>query len=211
MVDGAVAADAVVDGGEAWADGTGGTLPPLRADGAAVVRATGAAFCPPGDGARCTAGARCTTGPDGRAGPAEPADATGRFGAAGPAVPAVPAERATAPGPLLPAGVADGVRTSRSGTTGTDDGRPAAGPVVPKGPAWSAGPANGRRCTGRSRPDTARAPVGPVPPPLARAALDAPSRTACDRVPMNEGFCQVGSRPPNPESATGPPDVPRAR
>ena len=30
----------------------------------------------------------------------------------------------------------------------------------------------------------------------------APSRTAWDRVPLKEGFCQVLSRPPNPESAT---------
>ncbi|QQM42345.1 hypothetical protein [Streptomyces liliifuscus] len=30
----------------------------------------------------------------------------------------------------------------------------------------------------------------------------APSRTAWDKVPVKEGFCQVLSRPPNPESAT---------
>ncbi|MET9086718.1 hypothetical protein ABZX77_33370 [Streptomyces sp. NPDC004237] len=88
--------------------------------------------------------------------------------------------------------------TARSGTTGSG------------GPGGLVGPANGMDCMGRSRPDEAPAAVRPVRPPLARDALDSPSRTACERGPRKEGFCQVGSRPPKPGSATGPP-VPSAR
>jgi hypothetical protein len=42
-------------------------------------------------------------------------------------------------------------------------------------------------------------------PPLAEAA---PSRTECERVLMNDGFCHVDSRPPNPASATEAGDAP---
>ncbi|MEV7976484.1 hypothetical protein [Streptomyces sp. NPDC086519] len=142
--------------------------------------------CRPANGTRCTAGA------------AEPAE------------PTAPADRVDPPDladSTDPADPAEPPPTARNGTTGTDARRAAAGPVCPAAPV---GPANGSVCTGRSRPDTAPAPVAPARPPPARCALDAPSRTACERVPMNDGFCQVGNRPPNPASATGPP-APSAR
>jgi hypothetical protein len=83
---------------------------------------------------------------------------------------------------------------TRSGTTGV---RCTAGPET----------ANGRVFEGSSRPGTGRADTGcPVPPSI---ALDCPSRIAWDAVPMNDGFCHVGSRPPNPESVT--PTRPGAR
>ncbi|MEU6029326.1 hypothetical protein ABZ825_20325 [Streptomyces tauricus] len=67
------------------------------------------------------------------------------------------------------------------------------------------GPATGRTREGGSSPETGPADVVSaflISPP------GAPSRTAWDRVPVREGFCQVLSRPPNPESAT--PVRPRA-
>ncbi|MER7837377.1 hypothetical protein ABTY98_16075 [Streptomyces sp. NPDC096040] len=114
---------------------------------------------------------------------------------AGAAEPVDPAEAAPLP-------------AARNGTTGTADPRPPAEPVSPAAPV---GPANGSACAGRSRPDTAPTPVIPVRPPPVRPALDAPSRTVCERMPMNDGFCQVGSRPPNRESATDPPAASSAR
>ncbi|MBW8798021.1 MAG: hypothetical protein JF597_31890 [Streptomyces sp.] len=126
-------------------------------------------------------------------------------GAAEPAEPTAPADPMAPPGlaaSTAPADTAEPLRTARNGTTGTEARRPAVGPAWP---AAAVGPANGSDCTGDSRPDTAPAPGVPGRPPPARRALDSPSRTACERVPMNDGFCQVGSRPPNPASATGPP------
>ncbi len=83
---------------------------------------------------------------------------------------------------------------TRSGTTGV---RCTAGPE----------PTNGSVFEGSSSPGTGRADDGcPVPPSI---ALDCPSRTAWDAVPMNDGFCHVGSRPPNPASVT--PTCPGAR
>ncbi|WP_404190226.1 hypothetical protein [Streptomyces tauricus] len=67
------------------------------------------------------------------------------------------------------------------------------------------GPATGRTREGGSSPETGPADVVSaflISPP------GAPSRTAWDRAPVREGFCQVLSRPPNPESAT--PVRPRA-
>ncbi|MFH8465298.1 hypothetical protein [Streptomyces sp. NPDC017991] len=69
----------------------------------------------------------------------------------------------------------------------------------------TSGPATGRTRDGGSSPATGPADVVSaflISPP------GAPSRTAWDRVPVREGFCQVLSRPPKPESAT--PVRPRA-
>ncbi|MFD4604459.1 hypothetical protein ACFWPQ_41400 [Streptomyces sp. NPDC058464] len=180
--EGAVPPAATVDGADGSAEFD---VPfPFRAAPAVTPGVRAAAPPPrrPANGTRCTAGATE---------PAVPAD---------PAVPAAPAAPAEPP-PTAP--------TARSGTTGTEDLRPPVGPGCPAAPV---GPANGSACTGRSRPDMAPAPAPGVParPPPARRALDSPSRTACERVPVNDGFCQVGNRPPNPASATGPP-VPSAR
>ncbi|BCL29574.1 hypothetical protein GCM10017557_44330 [Streptomyces aurantiacus] len=60
--------------------------------------------------------------------------------------------------------------------------------------------ATGRTREGASSPATGR-PADDVSAFLI-SPPGAPSRTAWDRVPMKEGFCQVLSRPPNPESAT---------
>ncbi|MEU5980327.1 hypothetical protein [Streptomyces sp. NPDC047315] len=70
----------------------------------------------------------------------------------------------------------------------------------------------GARCTAGVRPANGKAPVRPSSPvtgpaaderrPSPSTALDVPSRTAGDEVAKNDGFCQVGSRPPNPASAT---------
>jgi hypothetical protein len=38
--------------------------------------------------------------------------------------------------------------------------------------------------------------------PLPRSALAEPSRITWERVSANDGFCHVGSRPPNAASAT---------
>jgi hypothetical protein len=63
------------------------------------------------------------------------------------------------------------------------------------------GSARGRAPAWRSRPGTGRpTAVRGVSPP--RLALARPSSTAGDAVPANDGFCQVGNRPPNPASAT---------
>ncbi|MGW5673538.1 hypothetical protein ACWEV4_00305 [Streptomyces sp. NPDC003860] len=72
----------------------------------------------------------------------------------------------------------------------------------------------GARCTAGAgaRPANGSAPVRPSSPqtgvavdersPSPSTALDVPSSTACEAVARNDGFCQVGSRPPNPASAT---------
>ncbi|GGN04532.1 hypothetical protein [Streptomyces fuscichromogenes] len=204
------------------ADGSAGlgALFPFRAAPAVPpgVRAAGPSPRRPAEGTRCTAGAADRAVPAGPPGPTDPADLTvpaadptDPTGPTDPADPTYPAA-AAATDPAAPADPADPAGpppTARNGTTGTDALRPAVGPGCVAGPV---GPANGSDCTGRSRPDLAPAPAPGVPvrPPPARRALDSPSRTACERVAVNEGFCQVGSRPPNPASATGPP-VPSAR
>ncbi|MER6081736.1 hypothetical protein [Streptomyces sp. NPDC001833] len=179
----------------------GAPFPFRTAPGVTPVRCAAAPPCRPADGTRCTAGDTDPADPEGPADPADPADSrsVARCGSvvAGRAVP-------RAPGGALPP------PTARNGTTGTEARRPADGPTGPTWPAAAVGPANGSDWTGRSRPDTAPAPDVPGRPPPARRALDSPSRTACERVPMNDGFCQVGNRPPNPASATGPP-APSAR
>ncbi|WP_217545810.1 hypothetical protein [Streptomyces sp. GbtcB6] len=174
-----------------------GALFPFRA-APAVTPGVRAAAPPPRPPAK---GTRCTTGATEPADPADPADPTGLADPSGLADPADPADPTDLADPAEPPPIA------RNGTTGTDALRPAVGPACPAAPV---GPANGSACTGRSRPDTAPTPMVPARPPPARPALDSPSRTACERVPMNDGFCQVGNRPPNPASATGPP-VPSAR
>ncbi|MET9383051.1 hypothetical protein ABZY09_18765 [Streptomyces sp. NPDC002928] len=91
-----------------------------------------------------------------------------------------------APAPDVPKSPAG---TFRRGTTGV---RCTAG----AGP----GPANGRLPAGRSRPGAGRPEAWRAASPS--RALDWPSRTEWDDVPMNDGFCQVGRRPPKPASAT---------
>lgn len=54
-------------------------------------------------------------------------------------------------------------------------------------------------CEGGSSPETGLADVVSA---FLTSPPGAASRTAWDRVPVKEGFCQVLSRPPNPESAT---------
>ncbi|MGY5044392.1 hypothetical protein ACWDE0_01850 [Streptomyces sp. 900105755] len=198
---GALGADPLswtVDG----ATGPGALFPSRAAPGVTPVRRAAAPPpCRPADATRCTAGA---TGPADPTAPADPMDP------AGPADSRSVARRGSVVAGRVVPRAPDGalaLPTARNGTTGTDARRPAVGPGCPAAPV---GPANGSDCTGRSRPDTAPAPVVPIRPPPASRALDSPSRTACERVPMNDGFCQVGSRPPNPVSATGPPS-PSAR
>ncbi|MGW7044677.1 hypothetical protein ACWGDT_18585 [Streptomyces avermitilis] len=65
----------------------------------------------------------------------------------------------------------------------------------------SPGDATGSERDGSSSPEAGRA-VGASTP--LTSPPGAPSRTACDSVPVKEGFCQVVSRPPNPASATEP-------
>ncbi|MFE7069716.1 hypothetical protein ACFU96_06485 [Streptomyces sp. NPDC057620] len=81
-----------------------------------------------------------------------------------------------------------------------------AAPVAGDGASsGTSGPATGRTREGGSSPETGPADVVSaflISPP------GAASRTAWDRVPVRDGFCQVLSRPPKPESAT--PVGPRA-
>ncbi|GJF23510.1 hypothetical protein SHO565_40740 [Streptomyces sp. HO565] len=51
-------------------------------------------------------------------------------------------------------------------------------------------------------PDSAPGRAGSANAPESRPWPAAGSRTAGDGAPLNDGFCQVGSRPPNPASAT---------
>ncbi|MEU6540437.1 hypothetical protein [Streptomyces sp. NPDC047000] len=93
--------------------------------------------------------------------------------------------------PGRPAGV-----IIRSGTTGSR--------CTPGTAAGAAGsrPARGKGIAGRSSPAPGVRRAEAVRAPLSRDALDSASRTAGDRTPMNDGFCQVGRRPPKPASAT---------
>ncbi|MFJ9965266.1 hypothetical protein [Streptomyces avermitilis] len=72
---------------------------------------------------------------------------------------------------------------------------------APSPDSSSPGDATGRERDGSSSPEAGRA-VGASTP--FTSPPGAPSRTACDSVPVKEGFCQVVSRPPNPASATEP-------
>ncbi|MFF4400596.1 hypothetical protein [Streptomyces sp. NPDC001480] len=137
---------------------------------------------PPGAAAPVGVGADVAVGLPGATGPL---GATARAGEAGPAaavaVPAVPRPSPTPPGTRG--------GSSRSGTAG-----------VRCTTGCPGGPANGRAAAGFSRPDTGRAAdERNVSPSI---ALDRPSSTAWEAAPMNDGFCHVGSRPPNPASAT---------
>ncbi|WNZ08551.1 hypothetical protein [Streptomyces sp. 11x1] len=69
-------------------------------------------------------------------------------------------------------------------------------------------PATGRVRDGSSRPATG---VADVVRTFLTSPPGAPGRTAWDRVPVKDGFCQVLSRPLNPASATAarPPPVAR--
>ncbi|MFI2645050.1 hypothetical protein [Streptomyces sp. NPDC018610] len=153
------------------------------------------------------------------------ADADRSTGVAEPSAVTDLAGDVAADGPADPAPPADG---PVKGTPGPPDGRPTplpdapadAGdipaaddvPAAPRGGSHRSGTA-GARCTtgpgpgdgsdaaGCSSPVTGRPGNGcAVPPPS--TALDRPSRTAWEAAPMKDGFCQVGSRPPNPRSAT---------
>ncbi|GAB1327274.1 hypothetical protein ACE1SV_16130 [Streptomyces sennicomposti] len=99
------------------------------------------------------------------------------------------------PGDGVPDAAAPRGGSHRSGTAGA---RCTTGPW----PAADGSDADGRAAAGCSSPVTGRPGNGccAVPPPS--RALERPSRTACDAMPMKAGFCQVGSRPPNPRSAT---------
>ncbi|MGW7255839.1 hypothetical protein [Streptomyces sp. NPDC054834] len=146
------------------------------------------AAAPPGAVAPVGVDADMAVGPPGATGPL---GTTARAGEADPpAAAAVPTVRGPSP---TPPGTRGG--SSRSGTAGARCTTGCPG-----------GPANGRTPTGFSRPDTGRAAdERNVSPSI---ALDRPSSTAWDAVPMNDGFCHVGSRPPNRASAT--PAGPRA-
>ncbi|MYX44157.1 hypothetical protein GTW59_24280 [Streptomyces sp. SID89] len=99
------------------------------------------------------------------------------------------------PAPGVPDAATPRGGSHRSGTAGA---RCTTGPW----PAADGSDADGSAAAGCSSPVTGRPGNGccAVPPPS--SALERPSRTACEAVPMKAGFCQVGSRPPNPRSAT---------
>ncbi|WP_216373025.1 hypothetical protein [Streptomyces tailanensis] len=71
-------------------------------------------------------------------------------------------------------------------------------------PWTSAGVSNSSRATGRVREGSSRPETGVAD--VVRTSLTsppgAPGRTAWDRVPVKDGFCQVANRPLNPASAT---------
>ncbi|MFD6424854.1 hypothetical protein [Streptomyces sp. NPDC060198] len=147
------------------------------------------AVLPPGAAGalRCTAGAG-GTGP----GVAGPAAVTGRAARAC----GEPGTRADAGPPGTPGAAGKLAGSARSGTAG-------ARCTVASLPAKGSAPDR------RSRPGTGRADTGFAASPSTEVAR--PSSTAWDAVPMNDGFCQVGSRPPKAESATpaGPPATAR--
>ncbi|MGW3635331.1 hypothetical protein ACWD7F_35215, partial [Streptomyces sp. NPDC005122] len=119
---------------------------------------------------------RCTAGPAGAL--VSPVGAVGRVAVGGTAVTLGPVGPVAATGRLVCR--ADG---------------------APVRPAVSAGFATGKESEGSSRPEAGSAGVASTPrtrPP------GAPSSTAWESVPVKDGFCQVVSRPPNPESATEP-------
>lgn len=127
------------------------------------------------DGVTTGSARRCTAG---RAGALVSPTGLGRVAAGGAGCTRGPAARVAATGRFA---------------YGTD-GAAAASPV-------SLGGATGSAREGSSRPEAGSAAVASTPrtsPP------GAPSSTACESVPVNDGFCQVVSRPPNPASATEP-------
>ena len=81
--------------------------------------------------------------------------------------------------------------------TGTGTG--AASSRTPPGVSGSSDRTGRSVCEGGSSPETGLADVVSA---FLTSPPGAPSRTAWDRVPVKEGFCQVLSRPPKPESAT---------
>ncbi|MDQ1028093.1 hypothetical protein QF035_005675 [Streptomyces umbrinus] len=81
--------------------------------------------------------------------------------------------------------------------TGTGTG--AASSRTSPGASGSSDRTGSRVCEGGSSPETGLADVVSA---FLTSPPGAASRTAWDRVPVKEGFCQVLSRPPNPESAT---------
>ncbi|MFJ2395300.1 hypothetical protein ACIOTI_21435 [Streptomyces sp. NPDC087843] len=128
------------------------------------------------DGVTTGSGRRCTEGPAGAL--VSPVGTGSRVAAGGTAVTLGPTGPVAVPGRLA-------CRT---------DGAPTRSAV-------SAGVATGKESEGSSRPEAGSAGVASTPrtsPP------GAPSSTACESVPVKDGFCQVVSRPPNPESATEP-------
>ncbi|MEU2053841.1 hypothetical protein [Streptomyces bungoensis] len=151
-------------------------------DGTGVTRTPGA-----GDGV-------VTAGREGGCG-----DTTGTVGAAptGPPASDLPVRAAAEPEELT--GLTGAVEPAAPGTRGGISRSGTAGVRCTLGPPG--GPANGKAPAARSSPGTGRAESGRkgVPPSV---ALDRPSSTEWDAVPMSMGFCHVGSRPPNPASAT---------
>ncbi|WP_329525070.1 hypothetical protein [Streptomyces sp. NBC_01462] len=128
------------------------------------------------DGVTTGSARRCTAGPAGAL--VSPVGAGGRVAAGG---------TAATLGPVGPVA-----------TTGRLACRADGAPVRS---ADSAGVATGKESEGSSRPEAGSAGVASTPrtrPP------GAPSSTAWESVPVKDGFCQVVSRPPNPESATEP-------
>lgn len=108
-------------------------------------------------------------------------------------------------------------------TTGPDTPRPALKPEAEPEPelarngttgpgccAPNARPANGSSPAGCPRLGTARTGGAGSAEPAIRALCSA-SSTARNPVPVNDGFCQVGSRAPNPASATPVPPTAEAR
>lgn len=91
-----------------------------------------------------------------------------------------------------------GARCTGTGT-GTGTGAGAASSRTSPGASDSSDRTGRSVCEGGSSPETGLADVVSA---FLTSPPGAPSRTAWDRVPVKEGFCQVLSRPPNPESAT---------
>ncbi|MFE2552255.1 hypothetical protein ACFXGI_27395 [Streptomyces sp. NPDC059355] len=92
----------------------------------------------------------------------------------------------------MPVWIARSGATGMPGTAGMPDERP-----------------DGRSGAGRSSPETGRA--NPVGVPDSRLLAAAGSRTAGEGARVNDGSCQVVSRPPNPVSATPAGPLPAVR
>ncbi|MEU3733080.1 hypothetical protein AB0E81_27320 [Streptomyces sp. NPDC033538] len=136
------------------------------------------------------------------AGPAELARWTGVARARGAEVAAgavrVPVAGAVGAGDEAAPGIARSGATGMRCTAGAPDGD-----------------ADDSDCAGRADPAAGRADASDVPDasiaPDSMLLPAAGSSTAGDGAPVNDGFCHVGSRPPNPASATPVRAVPVAR
>jgi hypothetical protein len=190
--------------------GTGVTLTPAVGATDTAGASTGAVTAGTGDdGAEPTA--RCTEDAPMRAAVPEAAVPEEEAAGDGAAEEEAAGDEAAAPDGAtgIPGTVTPDIEvTGPPRTTGTPaaptprGGRTRSGTAGARCTTGSAERANGMASEGRLRSGTGRA----VPRPTASPsnALDRPSRTEWDAVPMNDGFCHVGSRPPNAESATPP-------